>query len=331
MPNDRPKPPLAHRALYAAERERLAACRWLEPDASFESMGAAAQQWIDDRVDELRAALLPHADPPGALATLSARVERSSAAALEAWARSWETSEATPLAIEAALGRAFVLTEQAFAAWREVPWEVSVPLTRVPPAERSVWQGMMERHRLALAARGEQRPINPLHPAQRACTSHLRWLLAFGRDAARPSPWAPLVALFERGAWPVALGDGSLLVYVPVLRDGAVVPSPESPEEALFPPRTPHPASARNPIPRLNAIFQAGIAVPPMAPELAPRGAFAGRPLMVGARPYRPPPAGPEPPRRAPPEVTPARPAPMGPRKWRRKSRDDEWEPPDDE
>jgi hypothetical protein len=87
---------------------------------------------------------------------------------------------------------------------------------------------LLDRHRRAEG--GDARAHIETHPAQLACASHLRWLYAFGEEPARRSPWAPLVALFERGAWPVALGDGSLLVYVPVLREGGVVPSPESPE-----------------------------------------------------------------------------------------------------
>jgi hypothetical protein len=55
---------------------------------------------------------------------------------------------------------------------------------------------------------------------------HARWLAAFGDDPAKPSPWAPLWALWERGAWPLMLPERDLLVYVPVLRGRDLVPEP---------------------------------------------------------------------------------------------------------
>ncbi len=283
-----------HRA-YHAERERLAACRWLEPDAAFEAMGGDARRWLEDRVEELRAALLPYVDAPDALDGLTARVERSAEAAVEAWAASWAQDDVAPSALAEALARAAAEVRATLHGRDPAPMWTYAAIGASSRKKGAAWRGLLDRHRRAERA-VEARALIETHPAQLACASHLRWLYAFGEVPSRRSPWAPLVALFERGAWPVALGDGSLLVYVPVLREGGVVPSPESPEVLLLPPRRPRPAPTTAVAPTLAALEAAGVAVPPMAPDVFEPAGLRGRIAAVGPRPAAAP--GPRPPRR---------------------------------
>lgn len=284
-----------HRA-YHAERARLAACRWLEPDASFEAMGGDARRWLEDRVEELRAALLPYVDDPDALDALTARVERSAEAAVEAWASSWADPETAPPALAGALTRAEAEVRTSLNGRNPAPQWTYFELGASSRKKGAAWRVLLDRHRRAEG--GDARALIETHPAQLACASHLRWLYAFGEVPSRRSPWAPLVALFERGAWPVALGDGSLLVYVPVLREGGVVPSPESPEVLLLPPRRPRPAPTTAVAPTLAALEAAGVAVPPMAPEVLQLTGLRGRIAAVGPRPVEAPRPRPPRPRR---------------------------------
>ncbi|MFO0603414.1 MAG: hypothetical protein U0324_09585 [Polyangiales bacterium] len=289
-----PRPGDPDRRAYHAERARLAACRWLEPDASFEAMGDDARGWLDDRVEELRAALLPYVDTPEALDGLTARVERSAGAAVEAWAASWARGDVAPSALATALARAEAEVRAALHGRDPAPTWTYFGFGAASRTHGAVWRAMLDRHRRAEGGPG--RILDETHPAQLACASHLRWLFAFGEVPSRRSPWAPLVALFERGAWPVALGDGSLLVYVPVLREGTVVPSPESPEVLLLPPRRPRPAPPTSVAPTLAALEAAGVAVPPMAPDVFEPAGLRGRIAAVGPRPAVAP--RPRPPRR---------------------------------
>jgi hypothetical protein len=59
--------------------------------------------------------------------------------------------------------------------------------------------------------------------------AHVRWRVAFD-DAT--SPWEPLLQIWERGAWPVALPD-AMLVYVPVRHEGQVIADPADPAARL--------------------------------------------------------------------------------------------------
>jgi len=284
-----------HRA-YHAERERLAGCRWLEPDASFEAMGDDARRWLEDRVEELRAALLPYVDAPDALDGLTARVERSADAAVQAWTSSWARDDVAPSALATALTRAEAEVRTSLNGRNPAPIWTYFELGASSRKKGAAWRVMLDRHR---RAEGKATLLlDERHPAQLACASHLRWLFAFGEVPSRRSPWAPLVALFERGAWPVALGDGSLLVYVPVLREGGVVPSPESPEVLLLPPRRPRPAPSAAVAPTLAALEAAGVAVPPMAPEMSEPTGLRGRIAAVGFRPAEAPRPRPPRPRR---------------------------------
>jgi len=93
--------------------------------------------------------------------------------------------------------------------------------------------------------------------------------------------------MFERGAWPVLLPDGTALVYVPVLRDGRLVPEPSMLGEARrFPVREWRPT-------RLTAAFRAiygtGVSAPPGLVPYEPRRLIAGEVGTVGLEPADPP------------------------------------------
>jgi hypothetical protein len=66
---------------------------------------------------------------------------------------------------------------------------------------------------LEVAGRTPSWCVSPgICPGQVVMSRHAEWALAFGGT---PSPWAPLVALWRLGVWPLFMPGGSVLVYVP--------------------------------------------------------------------------------------------------------------------
>ncbi len=70
-----------HEKHFRATLGRLVACRWLRPDAEMETLSPAAVDWLNDRIDELRAALGPFVKPPETIAPITLVTERSAAGA----------------------------------------------------------------------------------------------------------------------------------------------------------------------------------------------------------------------------------------------------------
>jgi hypothetical protein len=64
-------------------------------------------------------------------------------------------------------------------------------------------------------------------PGGEALLAHVWWLLAYGAERAEESPWAPFLALWERGTCPLATPEGALLVYVPARDGDHLVPEPD--------------------------------------------------------------------------------------------------------
>lgn len=181
------------------ETERIRAIRWCEPDVAMERREPEAIAWLEARADELGAALAGCGPFDGAIPVRTTsslrelvRVWRES---LVAGGRtlSWALAKAAKeLKRDPLEGRRFDAVEalvrdsqRASDAWRAVYREQ--PQTR--PVE-------------VIAFGVEIRPPDDAwsvtgRPGAMTCAKHLEWCAAFG--AARPSPWEPFVAMFERG------------------------------------------------------------------------------------------------------------------------------------
>lgn len=282
-----------HDAAFRAVLARIERCRWLVPDAEMEALTSAALSWIDERVDELCAALSRASPSSGEFTAAPVTIERSARAALRRWTTTRDMIEQSPH-----LGALRAADED---ATREIAKRLSVrdvqsattevrravEATSEPP---SPWRAALTLRARTAGERGRTDP--PLHgreahPGAAVADAHACWVLAFGDDASRPSPWAPLLAMFERGTWPMALPDGSVLVYVPVLRDGALVPEPHGTKKAKrFPVRSEGGAL----FPSLEAAaMKLGVCVPPSLPPLdeGPFGSSRGRVAVVTPLPAR--------------------------------------------
>lgn len=67
---------------------------------------------------------------------------------------------------------------------------------------------------------------NQQNPAAQLIKAHASFLMIFGE---LPSPWAPLVSIWARGAWPLTFSEDGFLIYLPVLHQGTLVPEPQDP------------------------------------------------------------------------------------------------------
>jgi hypothetical protein len=223
--------------------ERARGLRWLTTDSAAARLDDEAQQFIIDRLDEHHAALAGFS--AGVAVEPPLRIERSLYAAryacgyfgddmmwigddvpapserAVAWARALDRARAAVIEeSRRALGsaRCAAVIETVRSALREQGGETE-------RADRSLldrMRSMISRGRrpsTALAIGGELFDLEALR-------------VASGREW--PSPWRPIMNLWERGLAPLASLDGELLVYVPVYVDGALVGDP-SPDEPLHP------------------------------------------------------------------------------------------------
>lgn len=272
----------------------LSACRWMQPDASLEALDGEAHMWLEERVDELSAALSSLVFNDAALPSLSLTTVRSAPEACARWSAAWERAPAVPSPVLCAFEEAAAEATQRIAT-RHIPEALAALELRVRESlahtldAPSPWHAVLARHEAdARAYVREPASQNPgrRHPAVHVATQHLRWVLAFGDDALTPSPWRPLVEVFARGAWPAVLPDDTVLVYVPVLRGAALVPEPSRIRQLRFPKRGAEPARLRAEFPTLS---QLGVSTPPSVQEAEPPMMMMGRIAQVSLDPAAPP------------------------------------------
>lgn len=186
---------------------RLCLMRWLSPDAELEGLGDGAMAWLGERVDEFFAALgYSDADPPPPWRVVSFLDDASRAANLpRITSRVGEYSPA-----------AMALVAKLSIAWFEALFALSKRVSAEARARVAldVWR-VLDDHARSCEGPGARRggALAVGLPGGNAAVMHAIWLLAYGRDAA--SPWAPLLALWERGACTLVTPEGELVVYVP--------------------------------------------------------------------------------------------------------------------
>jgi hypothetical protein len=230
------------------ERERLAGFRWFTPDGEMETLTASALQWIDDRVDEHVAALRVFETDELRLPEVTVRVTRSMDDACALWESSW-TERDTGIRRIAKPPFARVLERAAHAATERVARDHDMTSVLFPAMQLDRFARELVERSPTWRALLAQRLWEDRIPGFAAVVLHLDWRMAFDDDPERPSPWAPLVALWERGLWPIALPDGVVLVYVPVLRGGVIVPEPQRADDAPVPRRPVRSATATRALP----------------------------------------------------------------------------------
>lgn len=196
--------------------ERIRAVPWLSPDAEMDTLAEPAHRWIDERIDEHRAALAPWLPstsglPSPALAVVLTR------SAEEARVRSGHGREARELVpfSEAAVAWHDALVAVHNDAERDARTKLGTAVVRAALDE--VWRALCDASG-ATVPRPKKNPDDPGEdivigtPGGEAMIAHALTLLA-GDD--RPSPWAPLLSLWERGVATLASPEGDVVVYVP--------------------------------------------------------------------------------------------------------------------
>lgn len=224
--------------------ERFGAGFDFAPDAALDALDPAAVEWVRDRVDEFHAALMAC---PGAVTYDPGGIEfeRDLDRAAERWAAAWNAQpEATPFCH--ALDNALAVMYQR---------------QRILPGFRNA-ERLREMGEIVLGRSigdGDVEVVNakaqPHHDVVVGMIgAEYFWHEPIRNDAngpvtSSPSPWAPLLALWERGAWPLLLPDGAVLFFVRVMGVQQGVSS-----------RRPKPALTSEPLP---ALISLGLAGPP--------------------------------------------------------------------
>lgn len=209
-----------HSQCVEAFLEAVGAVRLLEPDAELDALTAEATAWLEARACEHHAALLPFLPSGQAPSESRVTTTRSMREAGRRWEGAWarfERTSAPPGFLGVAGALQSVLGALPGALYGRL-WTSALEALTSSLAPDGAWVRC-----LGASPQGLQAPL-----AVAAC--HARWLAAFGEDSPGPSPWAPLWALWERGAWPMVLPEGAFLVYIPVLRGRSLVPEPGASE-----------------------------------------------------------------------------------------------------
>ena len=189
-------------------------------------------RWLQERLDE-HAAALARVDP--ALlegAALRVWVTDDAAVAHARWAAAWREESASRGAArhrfvgEGPWTRALVTAERWLDARRN-PSTAAWSSRAREAATAAVEAALRERH-------GAEAFFDRLAAAPRALAGAAVERLVCARGDDPPCPWRPLVEVWLLGAWPFAVGDGELGVYVPVVAGGVIVSSTGAPSLRLY-------------------------------------------------------------------------------------------------
>jgi hypothetical protein len=180
--------------------ERLSELRVLEPDAEADACGPAFEQYVRERMDEWHAAIDAF-DHQGTDALSREVIIVRDPSALRARAEGTPPGPRTE-----ALASAIVAQTEFTAADAGATELVTALRARLEPRflQSKSWQNAVE----CLS------PYVPTPWVVQACRELVRDARG---DHGAPSPLAPWLALWARGAWPYPLGDGGLIVWVPRL------------------------------------------------------------------------------------------------------------------
>ncbi|MCC7542884.1 MAG: hypothetical protein IT379_42100 [Deltaproteobacteria bacterium] len=187
----------------AREIERIRRIRWLDPDLELHELEPAAMDWLDLTAKEharLVARHLPSTSRlcPRVVVTrgMEETCERFDEACL------FETTVETLERLVEQRGATGALRTEVESAVRESQ-QRSQPWART---------------------------LEPLwttaRPGLATALAHVGWV---AREGTTDSPWSALMSCWERGAYPLALPEGGLLVYVPVVAQRALVADPRNP------------------------------------------------------------------------------------------------------
>lgn len=211
--------------------EELDRATWIEPDAELDAMGSEAKRFIEERADEHFAALAPWRDPKEPALATRLWITRDPAELARRWDSEWHAERriepeslrariqparmppVLPLPTERAWSAALARSdgdlakragspERVAAVCDDVAKELRARLPRVG-ARSATWSA---------SPFARLRPIAGPFAALYCCA---RDLAVPFRDPEARSPRLPLVALWNRGAWPFALPNATLGVFVP--------------------------------------------------------------------------------------------------------------------
>lgn len=270
------------------ELARLAGIRWLFPDAAMAALADDARTWLHERFDELLAVLTPWAEGAPLPDALALSATRSMHEAERCWHDAWRGGDEGTSPVLRALVRAEASIGQTHSKrLRHAVAATHVELARRVPDPDARWRSLTT----SCGAFEQLRGDPPVTPGTRLLRRHLAWMAVHGD--ARPSPFAPLLAVWQRGAWPILLPGAAALVYVPAERDHALQPWVDGDPEALAEPeapsrhgprRRPNPAVRRFEVP---AWWELGVSIAPafVRVELRDMEITAGAAVPVGAYP----------------------------------------------
>lgn len=207
-------------AVVEAEIARVQLLSLLSPDSSMESQDESAVQWLNTRADEFVGGLSSGELQAGVI------VQRSLVEAFALRKKAWhsvvgKTKDEVPLrkALAAARSRSAINSDSEQQVREQLEFSgyaASRAVARVVErAER--WRSNIEHYRQT----SYRIPLDPFlskhgSPLLGVVSFHFAWMVLFGRAETAPSPAEPLLAMWERGVWPMPLPNGNLLVYLPL-------------------------------------------------------------------------------------------------------------------
>jgi hypothetical protein len=200
--------------------ELIDSIRWLTPDAALDRLSDDAVLAVRSAADELTGIWQEHVGTHVELPLLEPYITRSADDALQRWTHNCVERETQ--------------SSDGLRSHSEPPWMQAhrAVLARRLEAERSARdaRAAVDRFRshitqLEIALPDSWSPTwSALLPG--LFTVYRHWWCGAKlaqREKPLPSPWAPLVALWARGCWPVLSPNGELIVWVPTRRNGTIV------------------------------------------------------------------------------------------------------------
>ncbi len=202
--------------------QELSEARWLAPDIALASRDSGAIGWLEERLDEHLGALGRYDGAALDGLTLRLWVTSDAREAHARWRDAWKAPK--PPATSPSGLDAETRWNAALVAAQRWLWENQDLAVRVNASERR--EALQRATSVGLRRRGGL-PVDEL-TAELLGPSWWLLLRAVCLDVKNPPPcpWRPLMEIWFRGAWPFALREGVLAVYVPIVDGDRIVVSP---------------------------------------------------------------------------------------------------------
>lgn len=209
----------------------LRAASWLVPDSALAGCENSAVEWVKMHVDEHFGALASYLGEIEAPIPPPVFLTHDLCELIKHWDSAWAPPSPTAPAVQ---------------HWKSLISQAAPKLTSAlkgkPPGYDNITKTCdslaattrrmigLSKEQIHGAALGSIKPLIWNSPIDKLATFITWWLAAYGQKTLGSCPWVSILAIWQRGAWPLILPNGELWVWVPHYLENTAMPCPSQPD-----------------------------------------------------------------------------------------------------